>query len=281
MRLSASKSGLWSIVAALLARGPSLVSLLLLAACAHAPTDPEARAAYDRANDPAEPTNRTIFAGNQFVDRNALQPVARAYENHVPDRMRKSLHNFVSNLKEPGVAINDTLQANFSRAWVTTQRFVINTTVGGAGFFDVATDWDRPHHQADFGQTFGVWGIGTGPSVQLPLLGPSNARDAVGTVVGFVANPLSFVSGGVASGIEIGSGAVGAVDGRAELLSTTDNLEKTSLDYYASLRSMQAQRRAALVEEGKAGGPPGHVDIGPVTPVPDITPDPSPTPAAP
>lgn len=271
MRPSASKSDPLSAIVAVLTRGPAIASILFLVACAQVPTDPEERAAYDSANDPAEPTNRTIFAANQFVDRNALQPIARAYDEYVPSRARKSIHNFVSNLREPGVAVNDTLQANFGRAWNTTQRFVINTTVGGAGLFDVATDWDRPHHQADFGQTFGVWGVDTGPSVQLPLFGPSNVRDTVGTAVGFLANPLNFIPGGTMSTIELAGTGVGTVDGRANMLGTTDALEKTSLDYYASLRSMQAQRRAALIDEGKAGGPAGRVTIGPVTPGPDAT----------
>jgi phospholipid-binding lipoprotein MlaA len=267
MSASASQSGRLSAAAAALTRGPAILSILFLVACASVPTDPEARAAYDRANDPAEPTNRAIFAGNQFVDRNALRPAARAYQDYVPSRVRKSFHNFVSNLKEPEIAVNDVLQANFSRAWNTTQRFVINSTVGGAGLFDVASDWDRPHHDADFGETFGVWGIGPGPSVQLPLFGPSNVRDAVGKVAGFIANPLGFIPGGTMSTIELAGGGVGVVDGRADLLIKTDALEKTSLDYYASLRSIEAQRRAALVEEGRVG----RVTIGPVTPVPDVT----------
>ena len=274
MRRSAKSGGL-SAVAPALIRVAAVVSILCLVACAQVPTDPDARAAYDSANDPAEPTNRTIFAANQFVDRNAMQPVARAYEDYVPSRARKSLHNFVSNLKEPGVAINDTLQANFSRAWNTTQRFVINSTIGGAGFFDVASDWNRPHHDADFGQTFGVWGIDTGPSVQLPLFGPSNVRDAVGKVGDFLADPLNFIPGGTMTTIGAAGTGVGVVDGRADLLGTTDSLEQTSLDYYAALRSMQAQRRAAFVEEGKAGGPPGCVISGPATPSPNgaSTPD--------
>jgi phospholipid-binding lipoprotein MlaA len=275
MRPSASKSGGLSAVAPALTRGAAIVSLLFLVGCAHVPTDPEARAEYDSANDPAEPTNRTIFAANQFVDRNAMQPVARAYEEYVPSGARKSIHNFVSNLKEPGVAINDTLQANFGRAWNTTQRFAINSTVGAAGLFDVASDWNRPHHDADFGQTFGVWGIDTGPSVQLPIFGPSNVRDTVGKVGDFLADPLNFIPGGTMSTISSAGAGVGAVDGRAEMLGATDAIEKTSLDYYASLRSMQAQRRAAFVEEGKAGGPTGHVIIGPVTPAPDGTPAPA------
>jgi phospholipid-binding lipoprotein MlaA len=230
-----------------------LTSVLSLFACAHAPADPEARAEYEQNNDPAEPTNRAIFAGNQFVDRHALQPVARGYEDHVPGRVRKSIHNFVGNLGQPVIAVNDVLQGNFSRAWNTTQRFAINTTAGGVGLFDVATDWNRPEHSADFGQTLGVWGVGPGPAVQLPLFGPSNVRDGVGKIVGLVANPANFVSGGAATAVGAVSGGLGLVDGRANQLGTTDSLEHTSLDYYATLRSAMAQHRAAVVEEGKAG----------------------------
>jgi phospholipid-binding lipoprotein MlaA len=230
-----------------------LTSALSLFGCAHVPTDPGALAEYRENNDPAEPTNRVIFAGNQFVDRHVLQPAARGYED-LPGRVRGSLHNFVANLGQPAVAVNDLLQANFSRAWNTTQRFAINTTVGCAGLFDVATDWNRPAHKADFGQTLGVWGIGTGPAVQLPLFGPSNLRDSIGQVVGLVTDPANFVPGSAAvTAVRTAGGTVGFVDTRANLLGETDSLERTSVDYYAALRSAAAQRRAALVAEGKVG----------------------------
>jgi phospholipid-binding lipoprotein MlaA len=250
--------------------GIALVSALALAACAHAPADPQARAEYERNNDPAEPTNRAIFAGNKFVDDHALQPIARGYEDYVPSRAQKSIHNFVSNLSQPGIAVNDVLQGNFSRSWNTLQRFVINTTVGGVGLFDVATDWNRPGHLADFGQTLGVWGVGPGPSVQLPLFGPSNVRDSVGKAVGLLTNPTNFIPGGAAATISSASGGVGFIDGRAGLLSTTVPLEHESLDYYAALRSAASQRRAALVAEGKAGAVDTHRDGGPsaLAPVP-------------
>jgi phospholipid-binding lipoprotein MlaA len=228
-------------------------SAVVLAACAHPPTGPEARAEYERNNDPAEPTNRAIFKGNKFIDDNALQPVARAYQEHLPSRVQKSIHNFTSNLGQPTVALNDVLQGNFSRSWNTIQRFVINTTVGGAGLFDVATDWNRPGHQADFGQTLGVWGVGTGPSIQLPLLGPSNVRDGVGKVIDMVANPTSLIPGGTITTVGTVAGVAGAVDGRARALGATDSLERHSVDYYAASRSAAAQRRAALVAEGKSG----------------------------
>jgi phospholipid-binding lipoprotein MlaA len=230
-----------------------IMSMLALVACAHAPKDPEARAAYERTNDPAEPTNRKIFAGNQFVDHHAVQPVARGYENYVPSRVQKSIHNFADNLSQPGVAVNDILQGNVSRAWNTAQRFGLNTTIGGLGLFDVATDWDRPGHSADFGQTLGVWGVGSGPAVQLPLLGPSNVRDSVGKIVDFATKPTNYVPGGAVATVSMASTGLGAVDSRAQLLPTTDMLEKSSLDYYAATRSVAAQHRAALVSDGKQG----------------------------
>ncbi len=234
-------------------RSLAVTVVLSLGACATAPADPAARAEFDRTDDPAEPTNRKVFAANQYVDRNALQPVARGYQEHVPDGVRRGIHNFTSNLAQPGIAVNDLLQGNVSRAWNTTQRFAINTTAGGVGLFDVATGWNRPAHQADLGQTLGVWGVGAGPAVQLPLLGPSNVRDAVGAIGGFVLNPANLATGGAATAVSVVSGGLGAVDGRAGLLATTDSLQKGSLDYYATLRSVSAQRRAALVQEGREG----------------------------
>jgi phospholipid-binding lipoprotein MlaA len=230
-----------------------ILSAGALAACAQVPADPAARAEFERTNDPAEPTNRAIFAGNQFVDHNALQPVARGYLATVPAVARSGIHNFTSNLAEPSIAVNDVLQGNLSRAWTTTQRFAINTTAGGVGLFDVATGWDRPGHQADFGQTLGVWGVGPGPAVQLPLFGPSNARDSVGKVASLVTNPFNFATGGAATAVGAASGALGMVDGRAGALDFTKSTERTSLDYYATLRSLSAQRRASLVAEGKNG----------------------------
>jgi phospholipid-binding lipoprotein MlaA len=232
----------------------ALAALLSLGACADVPTDPVARTAYDEANDPAEPTNRVIFDGNQWVDRNALQPVARTYQEYVPGGVRDSVSNFGQNLGQPLVLVNDVLQGNMSRAWTTTQRFVVNTTVGGVGLFDVASDWDLPGHEADFGQTLGVWGVGPGPYVQLPLLGPSNLRDSAGTAFGILGDPVGYVPG--IQVIQTSSAVVGAVDGRARMLSVTDDLEKNSVDYYAALRSMYAQHRANFIEEGKSGSLP-------------------------
>lgn len=235
-------------------RTAALAALLVLGACAERPADPVALAAYDEANDPAEPLNRVIFDGNQWVDRNALQPTARFYADNVPDGVRGSLRNFTQNLSTPVVLVNDVLQGNVDRAWFSTQRFVVNTTMGGAGLFDVASDWDLPPHEADFGQTLGVWGVGPGPSVQLPLFGPSNLRDAAGTAFGFFGDPVGYIPG--MQVVQTSAMAVDVVDGRARMLPMTDDLEKTSVDYYAALRSMYAQHREVLIEDGRAGGLP-------------------------
>ncbi len=233
-----------------------LVSALTFAGCAQRPANPDARADYDRADDPAEPTNRAIFAANMFVDRHALKPVARAYAANVPRPVRGGIRNFVGNLAAPEIAVNDVLQGNLGRAATTSGRFLVNTTLGGLGVFDVASGWDMPAHEASFGQTLGVWGVGPGPAVQLPLLGPSNVRDSIGSLLGLVANPASYVPGGAAAAVSASAGGLGAIDGRAGRLSTTDKLEANSVDYYATLRSLAAQRSAALVAAGRAGGSP-------------------------
>jgi phospholipid-binding lipoprotein MlaA len=249
-----------------LGRAAALAVLLALGACAAVPTDPAARMAYDEANDPAEPTNRVIFDGNQWVDRNALQPVARAYQDYVPGGVRDGLRNFSQNLKAPVVLVNDVLQGNMGRAWTLTQRFAVNTTVGGVGLFDVAGDWDLPAHEADFGQTLGVWGVGPGPSVQLPLLGPSNLRDTAGTALGLLGDPVNYVPG--MQVVQMSGSAAGALDRRARMLPVTDDLQKNSLDYYATVRSIYAQHRAAFIEEGKAGGLPADGNGTSPTPTP-------------
>lgn len=225
---------------------------LALSACAETPTDSAALADYETANDPAEPTNRAIFSANYFVDRNLFQPVANAYADYIPEEAREPIHNFIVNMGEPVVLANDLLQGNTGKAWTTTQRFAVNSTVGVGGLFDPATGWDLDYHAADFGQTFGVWGIGTGPSVQLPLFGFSNLRDTVGLALNFLADPGNLFPG---TAIPIAIGGLAMIDSRAGVLPLTDDLERSSLDYYAAFRSVVATRRAELVEEGRSDEP--------------------------
>jgi phospholipid-binding lipoprotein MlaA len=218
------------------------------------PGDPIEEGRIDSANDPAEAVNRKVFEANKVFDEVILKPVARAYQSFYP-QLRQGIHNFAINVGEPVVFVNDVLQGNFGRAWNTTQRFAINTTVGVVGINDVATASGKPHHYADLGQTFGVWGIAPGPAVQIPILGPSNLRDAFGLATTSLAGTYAF-QGAIASVVpytQMGATAVDDIDYRSKMLPNTDALEKSSQDLYSSIRLIKAQMRAKLVEEGKAG----------------------------
>lgn len=239
------------------------LGVLALAACSSRPS-PSAGA--QEVHDPAEGVNRGIFAANQFVDRNLLAPVARTYRDNVPQAVRSSVGNFAGNLRQPGVMTNDLLQGNMSRAWTSAQRFVVNSTAGAGGLFDVAGDHlGLPGHEANFAQTLGVWGVGPGPAVHLPLLGPSTVRDATGMLLGSFTNPLTFIPGGVMTTVSMAGRGTGMLSGRANALEATDALAN-SLDPYAAMRSAQAQRSARLVEEGIRGSR-ARVDIS-VEPAP-------------
>jgi phospholipid-binding lipoprotein MlaA len=246
-------------------RAGSAIGLALLlgcCGCAGAPGNPATAEEADTDNDPAEPVNRAIFNANLAADHAVVRPVAEAYAEYVPQGVRTGIHNVVQNLKEPSVAVNDLLQGNVKRAWESVQRLAVNTTVGGVGVVDMAAKWGLPPHKADFGQTLGVWGVGEGPFVELPLLGPSNPRDAVGAVVDMALNPLTFVGGAPATYASAASSGANLVDTRAQHLKDLDELERNSLDYYASLRSVYRQHRDAEIAAAKAPEPPkGQVDI--------------------
>ena len=191
-----------------------------------------------------------------------MRPVAKAYSEYVPEGVRTGVHNVVQNLKEPAVAVNDLLQGNVKRAWELVQRLAVNTTVGGVGVVDMAAKWGLPPHKADFGQTLAVWGVGEGPFVELPLLGPSNSRDAMGAVVDMALNPLTFVGGPPATYATAATSGANLVDTRAQHLKDLDELERNSLDYYATLRSVYRQHRdAEIAAAKKPDEPKGQVDI--------------------
>jgi phospholipid-binding lipoprotein MlaA len=234
--------------------------LLCCCGCATSPRDAPIADDADSDNDPAEGVNRAIFKANLAVDHAVMKPVAQAYTDHVPEAVQSGVHNVVQNLKEPAVAINDLLQGNVNNAWQSVQRLTVNSTIGVAGVVDVAAKLGLPPHKADFGQTLAVWGIGEGPYIQLPLLGPSNPRDALGTAVDMALNPLTFVGGAPATYAGVATGGANAVDKRAEHIQDLDALERNSLDYYAALRSVYRQHREAEIAAAK-GPPEGRIDI--------------------
>ncbi|CAA6603186.1 Surface lipoprotein (modular protein) [Rhodospirillaceae bacterium LM-1] len=231
---------------------------VLLAGCATPPPDSNklALAEYKQTNDPGEPTNRAIFKANQWVDGGVIKPVAKGYGTYVPSPIRKSIRSFLTNMHEPWTFVNEVLQGEIKRSGVTLGRFCVNTTAGVLGLFDLMDEKLGPAHEEDFGQTLAVWGVGEGPFVTLPLLGPSNPRDAVGKVAGFVADPASLALALVVPPYGMaGIAVVDGIDTREKYIAPLDEVERTSLDYYASLRSMYRQKRAKDIGNGRAAAP--------------------------
>jgi phospholipid-binding lipoprotein MlaA len=200
-------------------------------------------------NDPLEPLNRTIFGLNELLDLILIEPVAKAYIDAVPELGRRGVRNLIDHLKAPVVFANDLLQGEGERAGVTLGRFLVNTILG-LGLLDVASQVGLPKHGEDFGQTLAVWGMGEGPYLVLPLLGPSNPRDAVGIGVDrLVLDPVPLVA---PSEARLAVTAVDVVDTRAGLVPVIDDLRRNSLDRYATTRTVFRQRRAAEIRNGRA-----------------------------
>lgn len=254
-------------IAALSRGAVSRVAGLLLAAaaagCATPPSDPAARAAFERTNDPLEPMNRKIFDLNLFLDRILFKPVTKIYIAVVPEAGRDALMHMLENMKEPVVVINNVLQGQPNRAGIAVGRFVVNTTAGIAGLMDVAKKWGLDKQSGDFGQTLFVWGLPEGPYLVLPVLGPSNPRDAFGMAADSYIDPFSYLATMEdLDEIEIARYVAGGIDQRARVMDVLDDLQKNSLDFYAQLRSLAQQRRAAELRHGKAAEPgPNFYDV--------------------
>ncbi|MBY0428217.1 MAG: VacJ family lipoprotein [Alphaproteobacteria bacterium] len=231
----------------------SLAALLLLAnlsACATEPTDPAERAEFQKNNDPLEPMNRTVFEFNQIVDRFLLKPAAQAYRYVMPDFARDIVGNVIYNAGEPVRMTNALLQGRATDAGKIFNRFLVNSTAGLGGMIDMGSESDLKPVSADFGQTLHTWGAPQGPYLVLPILGPSNPRDAVGFAVDAVAQPWGYIAygyGGTATSNRYEIASVGAegLDKRTKYLDALDALEKGSLDFYAQLRSVSRQHRDA------------------------------------
>jgi len=245
------KPGPFRHVAVFAAVGLVLVST----GCATRPTDPEDLAYYRELNDPLEPMNRVIFQFNEAADKVVLRPLAIGYKTVIPSPLRSVIRNFLNNLKAPVVLVNDLLQGEGARARDTMGRFMTNTILGVGGLIDIASDAGIPYHEEDFGQTLAVWGVESGPYLVLPLLGPSNFRDAVGKGVDGAVDPAGIYIRNE-YGLE-GTAVrytVDAVDWRAANLEVIDDLRRSSLDFYATVRSAYRQRRKSDIANGGAGG---------------------------
>jgi phospholipid-binding lipoprotein MlaA len=236
----------------------AILAVAFLAGCATPPSDPEDRKEFDATNDPLEPTNRFFFGFNQTLDHGFIRPIALAYRDTVPEAGRTGVHNVVTNLREPWVFINDALQADADHAGVTFGRFFINSTIGLFGIFDVAgSAFNLPHRDNDAGLTLARWGAPDGPYLVLPLLGPSNPRDAVGIAAAFFLDPIDLYLGHHDLTDAVWAQTlVEALDTRTQYLDTLDSLERTSLDFYSTLRSITRQHREDQIKNKQAPGEP-------------------------
>ena len=230
-------------------RSPLLTALcacLMLGACAT--KDPEAIAQ----NDPWEPTNRDVFDFDVKLDHAVATPVAKFYRSAVPAPAREGIHNALTNLNSPVVFTNDVLQGDGDKATNTFGRFMINSTVGVAGLVDVAAKMGIPGHDNDFGITLGKAGAAEGSYLVLPFLGPKPPRDLVGTGVDIAFDPLTYIRWHNSTLYLIIRGGLGVLDERAANIDTVEQIERSSIDFYATTRSLYRQNRAAQINNGKA-----------------------------
>lgn len=230
----------------------ALAMAAALAACAEVPADPDERAEFEALNDPLEPMNREIFDLNMTLDKAIMKPIATSYRDNVPDDARRSLHNALRNLGAPLIFANDMLQGKPHPAADTLGRFVINSTFGLLGLFDVAaSDGGPKYHGNDVGITLAAWGLADGPYLMLPFYGPSNPRDLAGKGIGWYVDPVDYALQAVAYLPDARSGA-DILDGRTQVLDQLDEVERNSLDFYAAIRSLSRQQRESRIRDAEA-----------------------------
>jgi phospholipid-binding lipoprotein MlaA len=208
--------------------------------------------------DPLEPFNRSVFVFNKYVDMLLIKPVAKGYKWALPSPVRTGIYNFLTHLSSPVSFINELLQGDLAGADIVLRRFVVNSILGVGGLMDAAEMHGLgPIAREDFGQTLGVWGVGSGPYLVLPILGPSNARDLTGRVVDIFLDPLNvWAISQDHDWIPWTRAIVGGIDTRARLLGPFDDMMYRSVDPYSSFRSMYSQNRTYQIGDRvyKEGG---------------------------
>lgn len=216
------------------------------------------------AYDPWQPANRSLFAVGMGLDRVLIGPIAHGYIRVTPQVVRNRVSSVVFNLGEPSTALEDLLQGHTGRAGRTGVRFVVNSTVGLLGLFDVAGRWGVHGHESDFGQTLGRYGALPGPYLYMPVVGPLNLRDGVGRVVDVVTDPIGFVTGPITSTSGAIRTGVTALDVRVSGDPAFRALEDAT-DPYVTTRSAYSQHRAAVIDRA----------TGETASLPDFDPTPS------
>lgn len=251
--------------------GSAALALWLLASCAAAaeqgkrlPVDDwlfEDEAAEPAEPDPLEPGNRVVFGFNELLNRSLLDPVSRAYSFVVPDVGRRAVRRFFLNLSEPGAFVNALLQRRLRDAGATGARFLINSTLGLAGALDPATPWGFERRHADFGQTLFSYGVGSGPYLVIPILGPSTARGTIGRIFnGLLRVDLWLLTPASQVIIVAGNGVSGYAAHREQM----KELRRSSVDFYAVLRSAYLMDREALLRGARDDSQVGTATARPI-----------------
>lgn len=210
--------------------------------------------------DPFESLNRRIYSSSSGADRSVLLPLAKFYRALTPGPIGKALHNIFSNLAEPANIANDILQVRFKRAVRDTLRFTANSIAGWGGLMDVATPAGLTHHDNDFGVTLGVWGVGPGPYLYLPLLGPSTVRDGIGQGVDMLLSPMTYLRFPYRNAVSYSSTIMGGLDKRIRSEGDLNALLSGAADPYATLRSVYLQNREAEIRGENAAPPLPPID---------------------
>lgn len=210
-------------------------------------------------HDPFESYNRAMYKFNDAADKAVFKPVAETYKEYVPDPVQTGVSNFFGNLGDVVTLFNDLLQGKFTQAASDFSRIVWNTTLGLFGLFDVASHMELPKHDEDFGQTLAVWGVGDGPYLVLPFLGPSTIRDTGGLAVDLYSHPLSYP---IIDDNEANLAAIGLafIDQRVALLSASKVLDEAAIDPYIFMREAYLQLRRNKIYDGNP--PQEEVDLG-------------------
>lgn len=233
-------------------RRAALLLLAVATVTACASTEPRSLQP-DGIYDPYEAQNRRVHAFNRGLDRAIVRPAAIGYSSVLPDEIEDSVSNLARNLGEPSVVVNSLLQGDLEGAGISTVRFVTNSVLGIFGLFDVASDFDLPPHDTDFGETLFVWGVGEGAYVELPVLGPSTARRTTGIVVDLFTNPLSYFVDSPEQYYGTVAAAASGLSRRGRFSDTVDSILYESADSYAQARLIWLQNRRFELGETNAG----------------------------
>ena len=212
---------------------------LILAGCA---TGPNANPV-----DPLEPFNRSVYRFNDAVDQAVFKPVATTYRDVTPSLVQRGVSNFFNNLEDAWSVVNNVLQLKGEAAGDSFFRFGVNTFMGLGGILDVATEMQIERHNEDFGQTLGYWGVGPGPYIVLPLLGPSSLRDTAALPADIRGDAVTHIEDVTTRNT---LWALRATDDRADLLKAEAVLDQAALDKYSFIRDAYLQRRRNAVYDG-------------------------------